>query len=180
MSLFFWNGRLSAIFRILAIIPIAGLFVLFDIIVHNPRDQDTSSNLALLDMTAGHFSSLEYRSKGVLPGSLISEFAHIARMYVNNVKQHDASGHTQILPSGTTFFSNGTVHGEATNVLQNSGSNFAKAVPDLVVSNQYATLILFLHLHLLTWRSSCQVRLKILIVFWASILEAFRVAERTF
>lgn len=60
-------------------------------IVHHPHQNETASNLALLDIAAGHFSRLEYRSGGTLPGSLISEFSHIARHYVNEAKSYDAS-----------------------------------------------------------------------------------------
>lgn len=74
----------------LATIPLSALFVLFDIVINNPRQPDTYSNLALLDMAAGHFSRLEYRSHGTLPGSLISEFSHIARNYVNSIHSRGA------------------------------------------------------------------------------------------
>jgi hypothetical protein len=40
--------------------------------------------LALLDMGGGYFSRLEYASGGHLPGSLIGEFSHVARDYVNS------------------------------------------------------------------------------------------------
>lgn len=65
------------------------MFVLFDIVIHDPRQPDTASNLALLDMVAGHFSRIEYASGGTLPGSLIAEFAKIARDYVNGVQNSD-------------------------------------------------------------------------------------------
>lgn len=62
-------------------------------VIHDSRshDQETQTNLTLLDMAAGHFSRIEYASGGFLPGSLISEFAHIAREYVNG-KLRPASG----------------------------------------------------------------------------------------
>ncbi|KAI8268228.1 hypothetical protein K4K56_004274 [Colletotrichum sp. SAR 10_98] len=47
------------------------------------------NNLALLDMAAGHFSRIEYASGGTLPGSLIAEFAKIARDYVNEIQHGD-------------------------------------------------------------------------------------------
>ncbi|KAM0328213.1 hypothetical protein ACHAQA_005622 [Verticillium albo-atrum] len=80
---------------ILAGIPITGLFVLFDVVIHSPLQEDTPSHLALLDMAGGHFSRIEYMSRGSLPGSLISEFAHIARDYVNDVHQRHESGTSQ-------------------------------------------------------------------------------------
>ncbi|KAJ3538985.1 hypothetical protein NM208_g5672 [Fusarium decemcellulare] len=68
---------------ILAGIPICALFVLFDQVINDPKHADTRSNLALLDIAGGHFSRLEFASGGSLPGSLIAEFAYIAREYVN-------------------------------------------------------------------------------------------------
>lgn len=75
--------------RVIAGIPITALFVLFDIVVHDPRQPEVASNLALLDMAAGHFSRIEYASGGTLPGSLIAEFAKIARDYVNEIQHGD-------------------------------------------------------------------------------------------
>ncbi|KAI8961944.1 hypothetical protein F5Y11DRAFT_208320 [Daldinia sp. FL1419] len=79
---------------ILAGIPIVALFVLFDLVVTNPKHAETATNLALLDMAGGHFSRLEYASGGSLPGSLIGEFAHIAREYVNTIKRESTLNHT--------------------------------------------------------------------------------------
>ena len=70
--------------------PITALFVLFDLVVHNPRHPEIWSNLALLDVAGGHFSRMQYASGGSLPGSLITEFAYIAREYVNNVHRQGA------------------------------------------------------------------------------------------
>ncbi|KAG7117577.1 ABC-transporter-regulating transcription factor like protein [Verticillium longisporum] len=80
---------------ILAGIPIIGLFVVFDFVIHSPLHVNTPSHLALLDMAGGHFSRIEYRSQGYLPGSLISEFAHIAREYVNDAHQKQEARATQ-------------------------------------------------------------------------------------
>ncbi|KAJ0331194.1 hypothetical protein COL5a_002727 [Colletotrichum fioriniae] len=44
-------------------------------------------------MVAGHFSRIEYASGGTVPGSLIAEFAKIARDYVNEI-QHAEVGLT--------------------------------------------------------------------------------------
>ena len=60
------------------------LFVLFDLVINNPRHPETHSNLALLDISGGHFSRIEYASGGSLTGSLIAEFSYIAREYVNS------------------------------------------------------------------------------------------------
>ncbi|KAI5863284.1 hypothetical protein GGS23DRAFT_605296 [Durotheca rogersii] len=75
---------------IIAGIPIVALFILFDFVVTNPKHAGTATNLALLDMVGGHFSRIEYASGGSLPGSLIGEFGHIAREYVNTIKSEEA------------------------------------------------------------------------------------------
>ncbi|KAI1411890.1 hypothetical protein F5Y13DRAFT_180505 [Hypoxylon sp. FL1857] len=74
---------------IMAGIPVVALFILFDLVVTNPKHAGTATNLALLDMAGGHFSRIEYASGGSLPGSLIGEFAHIAREYVNTIRSED-------------------------------------------------------------------------------------------
>ena len=77
--------------RIMAIMPISALFILFDLVVHNPNHAETKSNLALLDVGSGHFSSIEYASSGTLPGSLIAEFAHLARAHVQKMRDEPPS-----------------------------------------------------------------------------------------
>ncbi|KAJ5967677.1 fungal-specific transcription factor domain-containing protein [Penicillium viridicatum] len=69
---------------ILSVLPLAALFILFDFVVHNPTHPETRNNLALLDVAAGHFSLLDYKSGGFLPGSILTEFAHIARQFVKD------------------------------------------------------------------------------------------------
>ncbi|CAG8905862.1 unnamed protein product [Penicillium egyptiacum] len=69
---------------ILAILPLSALFILFDFVIHNPTHPETRNNLSLLDVVAGHFSLLDYKSGGFLPASLLTEFAHIARQYVKD------------------------------------------------------------------------------------------------
>ncbi|KAL4903559.1 fungal-specific transcription factor domain-containing protein [Aspergillus multicolor] len=73
---------------ILVLTPLSALMVLFDLVIHNPSHAETSLNLALLDVASGHFSRIEYASTGVLPGSLISEFAHLARQYVADIRHN--------------------------------------------------------------------------------------------
>jgi hypothetical protein len=73
--------------RMMALMPISALFIIFDLVVHNPTHPETNNNLALLDVASGHFSRLEYASQGTLPGSLIAEFAHIAREHVRDVQR---------------------------------------------------------------------------------------------
>ncbi|CAG8343664.1 unnamed protein product [Penicillium nalgiovense] len=69
---------------ILAVLPLAALFILFDFVIHNPTHPETRNNLSLLDVAAGHFSLLDYKSGGFVPASLLTEFAHIARQYVKD------------------------------------------------------------------------------------------------
>ncbi|KAJ5903501.1 hypothetical protein N7504_005884 [Penicillium tannophilum] len=72
---------------ILGVMPLSCLLILFDLVVHNPEHPETGISLALLDIAGGHFSRLEFASKGTLPGSLIAEFAHLARQYVTEKRQ---------------------------------------------------------------------------------------------
>ena len=66
--------------------PLSALFILFDFVVHNPTHPETKSNLSLLGVAAGYFCRLEYASKGSLPSSLLSDFAAIARQYVDDLE----------------------------------------------------------------------------------------------
>jgi hypothetical protein len=81
--------------RVLASVPLAAFLVLFDLVVDNPRHAETAANLALLDVDGGHFSGLKHASKGTLPGSIASEFTHIARTYVQEQGDLDISGCTE-------------------------------------------------------------------------------------
>ncbi|CAK7204862.1 hypothetical protein SEUCBS139899_007624 [Sporothrix eucalyptigena] len=104
---------------LLAVVPLMALLVLFDMVVHSPQapssstgtgsGNDTALNLVLLDMGAGYFSRIEYASGGSLPGSLLSEFAHIARDYVNDYQRRQRERERErpdrsvdIVPSSTT------------------------------------------------------------------------------
>ncbi|KAF3392675.1 hypothetical protein F1880_008625 [Penicillium rolfsii] len=69
---------------ILAIMPLSALFILFDFVIHSPTHPETREHLILLDILSGHFSLLEHRSAGSLPGNYLSRFAHIARQYAEN------------------------------------------------------------------------------------------------
>jgi hypothetical protein len=66
----------------LAVLPLSCLMILFDLVVHNPDHPEVSLSLALLDIASGHFSRLEFASNGTLPGSLVAQFAHLARQYI--------------------------------------------------------------------------------------------------
>ncbi|KAL2012373.1 hypothetical protein VTN00DRAFT_5091 [Thermoascus crustaceus] len=76
---------------ILGVMPLTALFILFDLVVHNPTHRETRSNLALLDVVAGYFSRLEYATGGSIPSSLLSDFAHIARQFVREVQSRNPS-----------------------------------------------------------------------------------------
>jgi hypothetical protein len=109
-----WSATVAAIMnlymltfyhRILAIMPISALFILFELVVHNPNHPETDSNLALLDVASGHFSRLEYESNGSLPGSLIAEFAHLARQHVRDVQEQQRESSTRRRVSTTELSS---------------------------------------------------------------------------
>ncbi|KAI9834090.1 MAG: hypothetical protein M1819_003375 [Sarea resinae] len=91
---------------ILVVMPLSALFILFDLVVHNPTHPETNNNLALLDVASGHFSRLEYASSGSLPGSLVAEFAHIARQYVRDIQlaeyAKENSGAADMATGGST------------------------------------------------------------------------------
>lgn len=72
-------------YSIIGIMPLSALFILFDFIVQSPHHADTRANLTLMDIVSGHFSQLEHVSAGSLPGNHLSEFAHIARRYVQEM-----------------------------------------------------------------------------------------------
>lgn len=75
--------------------PLSALFILFDFVVHNPTHAETKSNLSLLGVAAGYFCRLEYASKGSLPSSLLSDFAAIARQYVDDLEA-SANAHAEV------------------------------------------------------------------------------------
>ncbi|KAH6893264.1 hypothetical protein B0T10DRAFT_537020 [Thelonectria olida] len=91
---------------VLAGIPIFALFILFEEVINDPRHKDAASNLALLDISGGHFSRIEYASEGSVPGSLIAEFSYIAREYVHDTNR-DASQHQDMSQNMPATSSNG-------------------------------------------------------------------------
>ncbi|KAK1500428.1 hypothetical protein CABS01_10152 [Colletotrichum abscissum] len=101
----FHHGRSSCAlnnigrYRMMATIPIMAFFVLFDLVIHNPRQIHTATNLALLDVVKGHCSRMEMISNGAIPGSMVGEFAQIARSYVNEVNGRSPTGLTPHAPS---------------------------------------------------------------------------------
>ncbi|KAK6224550.1 fungal specific transcription factor domain containing protein [Colletotrichum tabaci] len=85
----------------MASIPIIAFFVLFDLIIHNPQQQQTAANLALLDVMSAHCNRMDVLSNGALPGDFIGEFAHIARSFVIEVNRRSPTGNTPQAPSNT-------------------------------------------------------------------------------
>ncbi|KAK7436792.1 hypothetical protein Landi51_12406 [Colletotrichum acutatum] len=83
----------------MATIPIMAFFVLFDLVIHNPRQIHTATNLALLDVVKSHCSRMEMISNGAIPGSMVGEFAQIARSFVNEVNGRSPTGLTPHAPS---------------------------------------------------------------------------------
>lgn len=116
-SLYFFSVAVLIMARILAAVPLAGLFVLFDLVIDNPSHPDTTSNLALLDIAAGHFSRIEYASRGKLPASILSEFAHIARCYVRD-KTHLQGEHSVIGEAGLPLLAPSFSPSDSTKVSQ--------------------------------------------------------------
>ncbi|KAJ5805825.1 uncharacterized protein N7503_003427 [Penicillium pulvis] len=71
----------STPFFIIVFMPMTALFILFDFIIHNPAHVDVGSSLVLLESVTGYFSALEYATGGYLPGSMLMQFASIARAF---------------------------------------------------------------------------------------------------
>ncbi|KAF4976125.1 hypothetical protein FZEAL_7144 [Fusarium zealandicum] len=88
------------------IMPLSALFILFDFIIHNPRHTRTEENLVLLDTVSRYFAIVDSISRGALPGSIISEFASIARQFVSSSRQ-------STVESGSDSFGNTPDHAVA-------------------------------------------------------------------
>lgn len=116
--------------------PISALFIIFDLVVHNPTHPETNNNLALLDVASGHFSRLEYASRGTLPGSLVAEFAHIARQYVRDVQlgEHNRNNHNN---DGNVEIKNKTEAPNPNNVQAENQAQFQNHVQSQSQSQQF-------------------------------------------
>ncbi|KAE8322652.1 hypothetical protein BDV39DRAFT_196558 [Aspergillus sergii] len=88
---------------ILAHLPLSALFILFDLVMHNPTHPETASNLALLEVAGGHFSRLEYATGGSLPSSVLAEFAYIARTFVRTYRVEGNDGSTIAVPTNVNI-----------------------------------------------------------------------------
>ncbi|KAH8434126.1 fungal specific transcription factor domain-containing protein [Aspergillus melleus] len=126
---------------ILAYLPLAALFILFEFVIHNPTHPETHINLSLLDVAAGHFGLLHYTSGGSLPSSMVAEFADIARQHVRDSSssldhQQPKTGFDMDHPSGgrsAREFSNAPLVSEGFE--SNDGVGFQA---DTAVSGEYA------------------------------------------
>jgi hypothetical protein len=102
--------------------PISALFILFDLVIHNPTHPETNNNLALLDVASGHFSRIEYATCGTLPGSLVSEFAHIARDFVRDAQREKPPRIGQIITN--------KARNNSLDIASNPSRNTEAAAPD--------------------------------------------------
>ena len=69
--------------RIVAAMPLAAMFILFELLVHDdPTCTDIKHNLFSLDKAVGYFSRLDYDSGCSFRGSMFSEFILFARLFV--------------------------------------------------------------------------------------------------
>ncbi|RDW74230.1 hypothetical protein BP5796_07672 [Coleophoma crateriformis] len=96
---------------ILGYIPLSALFILFDFVIHNPAHPDTRKNLAFLDIAAGYFTRLEFATDGSLQSSLLAEFAHIARQYVQDFQNG------KLPPQDKYFQTQGRSDGDSTGAM---------------------------------------------------------------
>ncbi|PIG85557.1 hypothetical protein AARAC_007329 [Aspergillus arachidicola] len=81
----------STSFYIIIYLPLTALFVLFDRVIHDPNSEDARINLVLLESVTGFFSALEYVTDGYLPGSMLVQFASIAREFYKTRRMGSSS-----------------------------------------------------------------------------------------
>ncbi|OLN89025.1 putative transcriptional regulatory protein C530.05-like protein 10 [Colletotrichum chlorophyti] len=103
----------------LAIMPLSALFILFDFIIYNPYHPDVRSNITLLEVATGHFSLLDHASDGSLPGSHLSEFAHIARRYIQELPARSSETPPQ---SGSNRSGDSYAHNDVTGQTEGNSS----------------------------------------------------------
>ncbi|KAF2994322.1 hypothetical protein E8E14_001319 [Neopestalotiopsis sp. 37M] len=112
-------------------IPLTAHFTLFDLVINNSSHPGTAGNLALLNIAGGHFSRIEYASDGHLPGSLIAEFTHIAREYVNATTQSQINNNNEPLRAATTSrMPDPSTAAGPTAATSNASANNSDLVPD--------------------------------------------------
>lgn len=71
--------------------PVLGLINLFVHVLKNPFLPTVQSDIALMDMVAGHFARLEFASSGQLAFSFGREISTLARLAVKNAQQKKTS-----------------------------------------------------------------------------------------
>jgi hypothetical protein len=96
---------------ILAVLPVSAVFILFDLVIHNPRHPESQTNLLFLETAAGYFSLVDIASNNALPGSLMAEFPHIARQYYWNAQKPVVEGVAREGLGSTRGFNAGTDRG---------------------------------------------------------------------
>ncbi|KKZ64815.1 hypothetical protein EMCG_09286 [[Emmonsia] crescens] len=84
---------------ILAVLPGSALFILFDLIIHNPFHRESRTNMSLLDSAAGYFVLIGNASNQEVPGNIVLEFAHIAREYFWKVQHQKGMAEIRKKPS---------------------------------------------------------------------------------
>jgi hypothetical protein len=77
--------------RVMLSVPLSASFILFDFIVHHPAHPDTTATLSLLSAVAAYFCHLDYTSGGMMPVSLLSDMASIARDYIRDSSNYSKS-----------------------------------------------------------------------------------------
>lgn len=87
--------------RLVAAMPLAALFILFESTVYDPINSESKNNLFFLDMAAGYFSRLEYDSGGSVHGSIFSEFTFLARKFIHEEQNTNRSVGPEVTIEGT-------------------------------------------------------------------------------
>lgn len=72
--------------------PVLGLINLFVHVLKNPLLPTAQSDIALMDMIAGHFARLEFASSGQLVFSFAREVSTLARQAIKNAQQKKVDG----------------------------------------------------------------------------------------
>ncbi|KAJ8098167.1 fungal-specific transcription factor domain-containing protein [Lipomyces tetrasporus] len=88
---------------ILVVLPVSAVFILFDLVIHNPYHRESRTNLSLLDSAAGYFSLVDIACNQALPAGMLPEFAHIAREYFWRAQQSKTSITSPKPPDGVTM-----------------------------------------------------------------------------
>ncbi|KAE8317205.1 hypothetical protein BDV41DRAFT_573301 [Aspergillus transmontanensis] len=112
----------STPFFVMIFMPLTALFILFDLVIHYPAHPDARSNIVLLESVTGYFSALEYATSGYLPGSMLIQFASIARAFHSS--SHPA--HVEDINNGNSM---GTTLGHPSPETLGTGSSTNSQIP---------------------------------------------------